>query len=308
MIVRPDLDPKIVIKYTWRRIVSLLVVAAAVAYIHEYLGFEQVGVDTTLSTVLGTALAILLGFRVTSAYDRWWEARRLWGAITNDSRTMARQLTTFLWYKRREKDGQHREEQDSYVRRMVYRQIGFTYALKNHLRRLEIFEELRPFVGEAELAWLRSQRHVPNALLQKQAQCLQEIEEKGYLGDFRHVQMETRLSLLCDSMGGCERIKNTVFPRQYSVFSTGFVTVYSYLLPFVLVGKIGWVTIPATLVIGFLFYALDSIAKGIENPFENRFDDTPMSSICRTIEINLRQQLGETELPEPVALVNGFLF
>lgn len=83
---------------------------------------------------------------------------------------------------------------------------------------------------------------------------------------------------------------------------------YTHLLPFIFVSRTGWVTIPITLIIGFIFFALDKIASGIENPFENYINDTPMSSICRTIEINLKQQLGENDLPEPIAPVKGFLY
>jgi putative membrane protein len=309
MIVRKTLDPIIIARNAWRRVLSLIIVSTLVSWWWSR-GYDHVSIDSIPATVLGIALSILVGFRVNSAYDRWWEARRLWGAITNDSRTTARQLTTFLWYRNPAKGGAgvDCDERDRYVREMVYRQIAFVYALKNHLRRLDPWDEIQPFLSKKEFENLKRQKHVPNALLQSQAVCLQEIDEKEFVTDFRHVQIETRLTALCDSMGGCERIKNTVFPRQYSVYSTLFISVYTHLLPFVFVSKIGWVTIPVTLVIGFIFFALDRIATNIENPFENKIDDTPMSSICRTIEINLRQQLGETELPEPVQSVDGFLY
>lgn len=254
MIVRKTLDPVIIIRNAWRRVLSLAVVATLVAWFWS-LGYDHVTIDSLPATVLGIALSILVGFRVNSAYDRWWEGRRLWGAITNDSRTMARQLTTFLWYRNSAKAqvGKSCDERDGYVREMVYRQIAFVYALKNHLRRLDPWEEIKGLLSEKEVENLKNQKHVPNALLQNQAVCLQEIEEKEFITDFRHVQMETKLSALCDSMGGCERIKNTIFPRQYSVYSTLFINVYTHLLPFVFVSRTGWVTVPITLVIGFIF-------------------------------------------------------
>ena len=201
MIVRKTLDPIIVLKVSWQRILSLLLVPTVVYLVWQQ-GYEHITIDSLPGTVLGIALSILVGFRVNSAYDRWWEARRLWGAITNDSRSMARQLTTFLWYRNREKQSNNCEEHDLYVKQMVYRQIAFAYALKNHLRRLEPWAEIEPFLSAEELSSLKNQRHVPNAILQHQAVSLQEIEEKDFLTDFRHVQMETRLSALCDSMGG----------------------------------------------------------------------------------------------------------
>ncbi len=159
-----------------------------------------------------------------------------------------------------------------------------------------------------ELEWLRSQKNVPHALLVKQGIALQVAHEKGYIEDFRHMQMDTKLSALADSMGACERIKSTVFPRQYSYYSTVFVKVYTFLLPFVLVNNSGWITVPFTIIIGFIFFALDTIAGGIENPFENTINDTPMSAICRNIEINLLQMMGDKDIPEPIQPKNGFLF
>jgi ion channel-forming bestrophin family protein len=307
MIVRNTLDLKVIVRIAWKRMLTLFIIAVLAVLLNQYFGLNHIKIDTLPATVLGTALSILTSFRVNSAYDRWWEARRLWGAIVNDSRTMARQITTFLSYKDEDK-AENRTIHDSYVHQMVYRQIAFVYALKNHLRKQDIIPEITPFLPAEDLVHLKTQQNIPNALLQKQAEILQDLQEKGFLDSFRHVQMETKQSTLCDSMGGCERIKNTVFPRQYSVYSSLFIRIYSYCLPFVLVNNSGWFCVPATLVIGFIFYAMDTIASGIENPFENSFNDTPMSAICRTIEINLKQQLGETELPAHIQPVNGFLY
>jgi ion channel-forming bestrophin family protein len=307
MIVRPNLDPKIIIKIAWKRMLTLLIISGLVVKANLIWGYTHIKIDTLPATVLGTALAILTSFRVNSAYDRWWEARRLWGAIINDSRTITRQMTTFLSYQDVQKV-ENRTEHDAYVRELVYRQIAFAYSLKNHLRKQDIFEEIKDFVSVEELEFLKKQQHIPNAILQRQAETLHDIHEKGYMDSFQHVQIETKLSTLCDAMGGCERIKNTVFPRQYSIYSSTFIRIYTYFLPFVMVNGSGWVTIPATLLIGFIFFAMDTIAKGIENPFENGINDTPMSALCRTIEINLRQQLGETDLPKPIQPVRGFLY
>jgi putative membrane protein len=307
MIVRPTLDPKVVFRIGWKRMATLFILSAIAVVLNRHFGFDHIKIDTMPATVLGTALSILTSFRVNSAYDRWWEARRLWGAIVNDSRTMARQITTFLSYQDINKK-ENRQQHDAYVKEMVYRQIAFVYALKNHLRRLDVLPDIKEFISAEESVFLKTQQNIPNALLQKQAETLQDVQEKGFIDSFRHVQMETKLSTLCDSMGGCERIKNTIFPRQYSVYSSLFIKIYSYFLPFVLVKNSGWMTIPVTMIIGFIFFAMDTIARGIENPFENSLNDTPMSALCRTIEINLKQQLGETELPPAIQPVNGFLF
>lgn len=164
------------------------------------------------------------------------------------------------------------------------------------------------FLSADEVAGLQNQQNVPNAILQTQAKRLQEIHEIGYVEDFRHMQMDTRMSILCDTLGGCERIKNTVFPRQYSYYTGVFVWIFLLFLPFSLVKELGYLAIPAIFAIAFIFFVLVRVGNNIENPFENTLNDIPISAISRTIEINLRQQLGESELPPPILPVDGYLF
>lgn len=306
MIVRKHLDPRIVARIAWKRITTLLVISVVVTIAYNHWGAHGIVVDSMPASILGVALAILIGFRINNAYERWWEGRRLWGAIVNDSRSIVRQSTSF--FAADNINGISEEEATYEKHQFAYRQIAFVYALKNHLRRMPDMEELRPFLPASEFMLLEKEQNIPNTLLLFHADHIERLREKGMIDNFRHMQMDSKLSALCDSMGGCERIKNTVFPRQYSIYTTTFIAIYSYLLPFIFVQKSGWVTIPFTLLIGFIFFALDSVARGIENPFENKFNDTPMSSICRTIEINIKQMLKMDDVPQPVQPVNGFLF
>ena len=306
MIVRKHLSLKKVIYGLWKPLMTIVVLSTAVAVAHDYFGNKSIEAPTTPAGILGTALAILLGFRNNSAYDRWWEARRLWGAFVNDSRTFARQTLTFLSLKHN-KNGNETELR-LFQKELIYRQIAFVYATAHHLRKQDPFESLKAFLTSTEIDGLRKEQNVPNAILQKQAKRIQEMQEVGYIEDFRHMQMDTKLSALCDSLGGCERIKNTVFPRQYSYYTTAFVWVFLLFLPFALVKELGYLTIPAAFLIAFIFFVLSIVGGNIENPFENNVSDTPMTALSRTIEINLRQQLGETNLPEPVKPIGGYLY
>lgn len=306
MIVRRTLDWRIVARIAWKRMATLLLLSALVFWLYEHYGTRTVAISTVPASIMGVAISFLIGFRVNSAYERWWEARRIWGALVNDSRTFARQVLTFVtprW------NTNLTEKQAEEIRRdLVYGQIGFLYALKNHLRRLEPYTEIRPFFTTGALARFMQEKHLPNAILLYQARVLEQAVVEGHTEDFRHMQFDNTFTRLTDSLGAAERIKNTVFPRQYSYYASLFTKLYSYLFPFILVQETGWLVIPFTLLIGFIFFSLDTIANGIENPFENTFNDTPMSALSRTVEINLRQMLGETELPEPVQPVNGFLY
>ena len=293
-------------RIAWKRVTTLLVLSVAVCIAYNHWGAHGLVVDSLPASILGIALAILIGFRINNAYERWWEGRRLWGAIVNDSRSIVRQSMSF--FVADNINGVSEEEAEYEKKVFANRQIAFVYSLKNHLRRQNDLEELQSFLPAREFETLPAQQNIPNAILLYHANQIERLREKGMIDNFRHMQMDAKLSALCDSMGGCERIKNTVFPRQYSIYTTSFIAIYSYLLPFIFVQKSGWVAVPFTLLIGFIFFALDSVARGIENPFENRFNDTPMSALCRTIEINIKQMMKMDDLPEPVQPVNGFLF
>jgi putative membrane protein len=303
MIVRPSLDPRIIWKVARVRLLTLTVLSTGVYSVHRT-WFPELALSALPASILGVAISFLIGFRVNNAYERWWEARKVWGAIVNDSRSFARQALTFVtphWNK-------GSEPVEGTVKQLVYAQIGFAHALRASLRRQDVSSELAPFFAAEELAQLTARRSVPTAILQLQAERLRRAFERAHTEDFRHMQMDATLNRLCDAMGACERIKNTVFPRQYSVYSSQFTRCYCYLLPFILVGDSGVLVVPFTLLIGFIFFALDSIANGIENPFENTYNDTPMSAISRGIEIDLRQMLGERDAPPPIEPVNGFLY
>lgn len=304
MIVRKHLDIKVVIKVGWKRVTSLALVSSLVVFAYHHLWLD-VSIDTLPASILGVAIAFLIGFRVNSAYERWWEARKLWGAITNDSRSISRQVLTLFTAP----VGNHSDAQLVHLQRQfIKRQIAFCYALKNTLRKHDALKEITSFVSEEEQNYLSTQKNIPNAILLLQGKALQEARQLGYVDEFRMLQIDTRINALADSMGGCERIKNTVFPRQYSYYSTLFVKIYSFMLPFLFVNSSGWITVPFTIIIGFIFFALDTIAGGIENPFENTLNDTPMNAICRNIEINLLQMLDEKDIPSPIEAKNGFLY
>lgn len=307
MIVRKVLDWRIIVRIAWKRMLSLAIVSTTVAIVYRVYGAD-VSISTLPASILGIAIAFLIGFRVNSAYERWWEARKIWGAIVNDSRTFARQVLTMVNTSFRPEASS--QEVTGLQKQLIYGQIGFVWALNWNLRKnpVQMNTDASVFFSNEEWLALSTSANVPNAILTLLGQKLEETRQKGLTEDFRHMQMDNTLSRLTESMGMAERIKNTVFPRQYSYYSTLFTKVYSYMLPFVLVPDTGFWVILFTCLIGFVFFALDSIANGIDNPFNNSLNDTPMTAISRTIEINLREMLGEQSLPEPVQDVNGFLY
>jgi len=301
VIVRTTLRWSLLGRSAWRELSFMLVYSALFVVAYD-LGYVGVAIPTGIAMMLGTALSILLGFRTNSAYGRWWEARKVWGGIVNDARSLARQvLTLFVAPAGRQ------ASMDALQKELVRRQIGWCYALNRSLRNEDPFPELEPFVSAVELEALRAEDNRPNAILQTQGERIRAAREEGCLDAYLSLPIEATLARLTDHMGKCERIKNTVFPTPYSYILSSVVWLFFLLLPAGLVEHLGWVTVPVSVVVTTMFSLIHLVGYYLQDPFENRSTDTPMDAICRTIEINLRQQLGETELPPKVQPVDGVL-
>jgi ion channel-forming bestrophin family protein len=265
--------------------------------------FKQIAVPDLIVSVLGAALGILLGFRTNSAYARWWEARQLWGALVNSSRSIARQALAFT------RDlGAQQEAGDRFAHHLIYAQIAFVHSLRCALRRQQPWEDIATFLPGELVTKLREEQNVPAAILQHMGEYAANAVSMGLITEWRLTRLDSTLTDLSNVQGGCERIKNTPLPRQYDHYPELFAQAYCVLLPFVLVDEAKLFTPFVTLAIGFVFLILNRIGKNLEDPFENTVYDTPMTALSRTIEINLRQTLGETQLPPPVQPEKGVLW
>lgn len=266
--------------------------------------FKALAIPDVTITLLGAALGILLGFRTNSAYDRWWEARKLWGGLVNSSRSLARQAISFI----QAPSADRQDDAMRHAREVVYYQIAFVHALRLALRRQEPWGELSRILDPSVVSALRVEKNVPAALLQKMGESTAELAQQGFLSALQLQRLDSTFTDLSNIQGGCERIKNTPLPRQYDFYPELLVKAYCTILPFILVDRLKWFTPAATLVIGFAFLVLNRIGKNLEDPFENRVYDTPMTALSYTIETNLRQALRETKLPEPVSPIDGVLW
>ncbi|MBV8705781.1 MAG: hypothetical protein JO182_18790 [Acidobacteriaceae bacterium] len=266
--------------------------------------FKKIAVPDLIVSVLGAALGILLGFRTNSAYARWWEARQLWGALVNSSRSIARQALAFT----RDLPDEQQAAGDQFAHHLIYAQLAFVHALRCHLRKQSPWEDIAPFLPDEFVTKLRGEQNIPAAILQHMGEYAANGANMGLLTEWRLTRLDSTFTDLANVQGACERIKNTPLPRQYDHYPELFAQAYCVLLPFVLVDETKLFTPLVTLSIGFVFLVLNRIGKNLEDPFENKVYDTPMTALSRTIEINLRQTLGETQLPPPVQPEKGVLW
>lgn len=263
-------------------ILAVSIFAIVVGWLDHYRLLKDISFPTAISAIVGTSVSLLLAFRIAQSYERWWEARIVWGAIVNDSRTLVREVKLFL------KTGE-----DSEVIEFANRQIIWNYALGESLRKLPFSDRVRLYIEAHSI----SGDNIPNAILDKHIEQVKRWTEEGRITEFRQVQIDTTIARLCDSMGKCERIKNTVFPRSYSVLLHTLIYAFTFILPFGLSDDFIVPEILLSIALPVMFIAIEKTAIIMQDPFENTPVDTPMTALATAIEINIRQMIGDPNLP-----------
>jgi len=272
----------------------LIFLYATIVYlVKAYLYKNIFTVPLTIPSILGTVIGLLLGFRTNQSYDRWWEARTIWGGIVNDSRTLIRQLLTFI-----STEALPAAEKRKFCRTFAYRQIAWCYCLGQTLRDQNPVAGLDKLLTPDELALISPSSNKPNALLQLHAEDAQLLLENQLINPYQQVQLDSTISNLTDNMGRCERIKSTVFPSTYNLIVHLLVFLFIAVLPFGLLDEFGITEIPLVTAVGCAFVFIEETSTHMQDPFENRPTDTAVTAIARTIEINIKQMLGETDVPE----------
>lgn len=287
------------IRYAGWPLALLFVWDVAVTLAYVYLPHPGIELPALPLTLLGSALALFLGFRNNHAYARWWEARTLWGAMVNVSRSFGRAAFHLI---------DDRPESQGLRQALILRQIAYVHALRCHLRRQPSAEEIADFLPADELKRLEGVANVPNAILNETAAMVTTAAVSGWLDSIRRVQIETLLVEMSHAQGGMERIKNTPLPREYAFFPTLFVQVFCVLLPIGLVDSLTIYTPLASTIVGFMLLAMDRVGSDLQDPFENRAHDVPLTSLCRTIQIDLEQLRGERAALAPLRPVSDVLW
>ena len=260
----------------------------AVYYFYGHLGYNNIDIKMSIATVLGFTVALLLGFRTSSAYDRWWEARKILGGIVNDSRTLVRQVIGFTGGKVVIPE----------AKELAYYQIAWCNALKNSLRDLDPTKGLKNYLNESELNYIRTKNNKPNEILKLMTGLIARLKKDKKLDSYQMVSLDHTLKNLCDHMGKAERIKNTVFPTQYRSYTHRGLIIFTIMLPYGMLFSTGPFTILICILVSFFFFMLENIAYFLQDPFKNRESDIPMSALCRTIEINLKELVEDDIIPE----------
>lgn len=311
MIVKKIFNPIAVARYMRWELAASTALSVAVYWLYYNQHLEKVSLPFSIAAILGSALAIFLAFRNNNAYGRWWEARTLWGGVVNNSRIFARQVIANA--DSAVASGKSSAAQvAAYKQEMIYRQIAFAHALRLHLRGQKSFGEFAHLLGKAEHEATAEKQNVPNALLLTQGKRIKEGMQAEILGAFDNISLEPTLAGFNNFQGACERIKNTPLLRQYHFFTKLFLFVFMAVLPFSLISdfvKMGApaLMVPMSILLSFVFGVMGKVGEVNEDPFENHITDIPMTAMCVTIERDLKEMLGEKDLPEKRVPVDGFL-
>ncbi|HBG04349.1 MAG: bestrophin [Geobacteraceae bacterium GWC2_58_44] len=298
-IIRGSIVPRI----KWPLFVTVLL-ASLVTITHGTLFRLKITMTPIPFSLIGLALAIFIGFRNSASYDRYWEGRKLWGELIIMCRTLTRQILTFVAPESEHSPAWPPFEQGDSRTRMVYRLIAFAHALRHQLRDSDPLDELREFLVEDEAAKLKLAHSKPLFLLQRMAQDLRRCLDGKRVELYFAAGMDVTVTSLTNVLTGCERIKNTPIPFTYNLLLHRTAYLYCFLLPFGLVDSLGFMTPFVVGIVSFTFFGLDALGDEIEEPFGVLPNDLALSSMCRTIERDLRAALEEVHLPEPLLPVN----
>lgn len=291
MIVKPIPSLGTIIRNVWKPLSVLFIWDVMVTVAYYVLPFRAPELPLTL---LGSAVALFLGFRSNSAYQRWWEGRVLWGAMINASRNLARATGNFL----------PDEHAADIKRRIVFRQIGYVNALRCQLRRQPFDAAVSQFLDKAGDRSAIARANVANAVLDGTGREIEQARRNGWIDTIQQTSIESVLIDIANAQGGMERLKNTPLPSHFRFYPMVFVHIFCVLLPFGLVETLGFATPLGSTMAGLMFLAVLAIGSELVDPFSNTVHDLPLLAMCRTIEIDLLQSVG-LEAPDPVLPENG---
>lgn len=275
------------IRTLWVGLYALIVFCV----IHFFNLYDSLNMDTTAFSLLGIVLSILMVFRTNTAYDRWWEGRKQWGALVNHSRNLAIYLKAIL-----------PETENQSLKFFAVHISNFCLALKEHLRKGVKLEDLIDLTEEEKAEYL-SKNHIPNYISLQIYQKITHHYKKGQISDAELLNLKTHSQALLDILGACERIKKTPIPFSYVVYLEIFVIFYGLIVPFALIDIYYWAVVPITMFVFFAFAGIQMIADEIEDPFSLLCNALPTGNIAHTIKKNvfeiLINQSSTSQTSEP---------
>ncbi|WP_339880029.1 bestrophin family ion channel [uncultured Algoriphagus sp.] len=341
MITKKNLGLKSIYEFAGHHIIWLTGWMLIVTSLYYFTQWDFLSIPWLPLSLIGTAVAFYVGFKNNEAYDRLWEARKIWGAIVNNSRMLSTMIKNF---KSSDDSTLSELELAAIKKQFVYRHIAYLYQIREQLIKPTVWEHVRlrwnfgkynqarqnrifsffqndlneikdlKYLSKDEIKSLESFANKATQLLDKQTEIVQQLFQVNHINLMQQMELQRAINSFYDEQGKAERIKNFPFPRHYGSFSFVFVCIFVFLLPFGIVGEMKllgegmiWMSIPIGVIVGWVYIVMELIGDYSENPFEGLYNDIPMLSICRMIEIDMLQMMGQTNVPNPITSKNDIL-
>ena len=268
-------------RYVIRLLFPLILFAAVLTFFLCFFIIDVMGVtieDTkAFHSILGLILGLFLVFRTNTAYDRWWEGRKLWGKLVNDCRQLSIKIATFL-------------PEDAVEDRIFFKKMisNVTFAMKHHLRDSKMVGEL-DFYDDVTKERIVNSKHRPNIINQIMMERVMALNADGTLSDSKLFILDKEIKGFTDIIGACERIKNTPIPYSYSMFIKKFLFIYCISLPMTFIGEFGYWSILLVVVAFYFLMSVELISEEIEDPFGKDVNDLPLDELCVKIKKNIME-------------------
>ena len=320
--------------WTRKTIYFSLIISTIPVVLYHIVGWKWIGIPWTVAGLLGTATAFIVGFKNTQTYNRTWEARQIWGAILNNSRAFGIMARDFM-------------DNPSDTQSLVYRHFAWLTALRYAMRDSRAWEttskaynseykafydipekettleiELAKYISANELKYILTTKNKAVQLMSLQSKTIKQLFANKEIDSYQFVEMQKAIKDFYDQQGRSERIKNFPYPRQFATINSFFIKLFCVLLPFgmlkefdklndgltgIFQGNMVWLVIPFSVLISWVYTSLEQVGESTENPFEGSANDVPISQMSRTIEIDMREMLGETDLPPALQPKNDII-
>ncbi len=320
--------------WTRRNIYKTLIISIIPVVLYQIAGLKWLAIPWSVVALLGTATAFLVGFKNTQTYNRTWEARQIWGAIINSSRAFGTMSRDFLNNSEKSKE-------------LIYRHFAWLTALRYAMRDSRAWEttnkaynteykafydiperetsledELVKYISLDELKYLLTTKNKATQIMSLQSKTIKGLFKNKEIDSFQFVEMQKMVKDFYDQQGKSERIKNFPYPRQFATINSFFIKLFCIFLPFSMLrefdklnenidgfmkGNMVWLVIPFSVLISWVYTSLEQVGESTENPFEGSANDVPISQISRNIEIDMREMLGETDLPPALQAKNNII-
>lgn len=265
------------------RLFLLFILSLGIVYLRGVIFSFKIPLNPAPLTLFGFVLALFLGFKNNASYDRFWEGRKLWGALLNTARSLTRQALTL-------KNG---KESSVSVSQFIQLLGAFIFALKHQLRGTDAYKDLKDRLNEDQLKIVSAAKYKPAVIMRLLAEWVQKAKEEGSIDTIQQARFDENFDKLSDIVGGCERIVSTPLPYSYRVLLHRTVYIYCFLLPFGLVDSLRWFTPLIVVFVAYTFVAFEAIADEIEEPFGTEANDLALNSMSVIIEETIHEMAGE---------------